>query len=99
MAITSSKYIAFVKIPVQNGKTGSLVVIEDGDGTLDGFKSALTANNVKWEFPLQHATDLTAESVATTGNTLGNCNVVTVDGVTYIGAHVQGLGCSLFKFE
>ena len=24
---------------------------------------------------------------------------VTVDGVTYIGAHIQGLGCSLFKFE
>ena len=72
------------------------MVIEDE--TAD-FKAALTANKVAWEFPLQHESDFAAESLATTGNTLGNCKVVTVDGVTYIGAHVQGLGCSLFKFE
>ena len=97
--MNGKKYIAYVKIETQNGKTGRLVVIEDGDGTLAGFKSALTANKVAWEFPLHHASDFEAESVASTGNTLGNCNVVTVDGVTYIGAHVQSLGCSLFRFE
>lgn len=97
--VNGKKYIAYVKIDQQNGKTGRLVVIEDGDGSLAGFKSALTANKVVWEFPLQHESDFNADSVASTGNTLGNCNVVTVDGVTYIGAHVQGLGCSLFRFE
>ena len=94
--VDGKKYIAYVKIPAQNGRTGSLVVIED---EASDFKTALTANKVAWEFPLQHESDLTAESLASTGNTLGNCKVVTVDGVTYIGAHVQGLGCSLFKFE
>lgn len=97
--VNGKKYIAYVKIDQQNGKTGRLVVIEDGDGSLAGFKSALAANKVVWEFPLQHESDFNADSVASTGNTLGNCNVVTVDGVTYIGAHVQGLGCSLFRFE
>ena len=94
--VDGKKYIAYVKIDNQNGKTGRLVVIED---ETSDFKAALTANKVAWEFPLQHESDLTAESAASTGNTLGNCKVVTVDGVTYIGAHVQGLGCSLFKFE
>ena len=94
--VDGKKYIAYVKIDNQNGKTGRLVVIED---ETSDFKAALTANKVAWEFPLQHESDLAAESAASTGNTLGNCKVVTVDGVTYIGAHVQGLGCSLFKFE
>ena len=94
--VDGKKYIAYVKIDAQNGRTGRLVVIED---ETSDFKAALTANKVAWEFPLQHESDLTAESAASTGNTLGNCKVVTVDGVTYIGAHVQGLGCSLFKFE
>ena len=94
--VDGKKYIAYVKIDNQNGKTGRLVVIED---ETSDFKAALTANKVAWEFPLQHESDLAAESAASTGNTLGNCKVVTVDGVTYIGAHIQGLGCSLFKFE
>ena len=94
--LDGKKYIAYIKIDKQNGKTGRLVVIED---ETSDFKAALTANKVAWEFPLQHESDFAAESLATTGNTLGNCKVVTVDGVTYIGAHVQGLGCSLFKFE
>lgn len=94
--VDGKKYIAYVKIPTQNGRTGRLVVIED---ETSDFKTALTTNKVAWEFPLQHESDLAAESLATTSNTLGNCKVVTVDGVTYIGAHVQGLGCSLFKFE
>ena len=97
--MNGKKYIAYVKIDEKNGKKGRLVVIEDGDGTLKGFKEALTANKVAWQFPLQHETEFETESKATTGNTLGNCKVVTVDGVTYIGAHIQGLGCSLFKFE
>lgn len=97
--VNGKKYIAYVKIDQQNGKTGRLVIIEDGDGSLDGFKAALTANKVAWEFPLQHESDFAAESAASTGNTLGNCKVVTVDGVKYIGAHIQGLGCSLFRFE
>ena len=89
------KYIAYVKIDKANGRTGRLVVIEDeGD-----FKNALTANKVAFEAPLQHESDFAAESAANTGNTLGNCNVVAVDGVTYIGAHVQGLGLSLFKIK
>ena len=94
--VDGKKYIAYVKIDKANGRTGRLVVIED---ETSDFKAALTANKVAYEFPLQHESDLTAESAAVTGNTLGNCKVVTVDGVTYIGAHVQGLGCSLFKFE
>lgn len=94
--VDGKKYIAYVKIDAQNGRTGRLVVIEDETSDL---KAALTANKVAWEFPLQHESDLAAESAASTGNTLGNCKVVTVDGVTYIGAHIQGLGCSLFKFE
>ena len=93
--VNGKKYIAYVKIDKANGRTGRLVVIEDeGD-----FKNALTANKVAFEAPLQHESDFAAESAANTGNTLGNCNVVTVDGVTYIGAHVQGLGLSLFKIE
>jgi hypothetical protein len=94
--VDGKKYIAYVKIDAQNGNTGRLVVIED---ETSDFKAALTANKVAWEFPLQHESDFAAGSAATTGNTLGNCKVVTVDGVTYIGAHIQGLGCSLFKFE
>ena len=97
--VDGKKYIAYVKIDAANGKKGSLVVIEDGDGTLAGFKSALTANTIAWQFPLQHESDLNADSAASTGNTLGNCNVVEIDGITYIGAHIQGLGCSLFRFE
>lgn len=93
--VNGKKYIAYVKIDKANGRTGRLVVIEDeGD-----FKNALTANKVAFEAPLQHESDFAAESAANTGNTLGNCNVVTVDGVTYIGAHIQGLGLSLFKIE
>lgn len=97
--VDGKKYIAYVKVESVNGKKGRLVVIEDGDGTLTGFKTALTNNKVVWEFPIQHESDLNAESLCATGNSLGNCNVVVVDGVTYIGAHVQGLGCSLFRFE
>ena len=97
--MNGKKYIAYVKLDKANGKTGRLIVIEDGNGTLDGFKSALTSNKVVWEFPLQHATDFATESPCSTGNSCGNCKVVTVDGVTYIGAHIQGLGCSVFKLE
>lgn len=97
--VNGKKYIAYVKIDEQNGRTGRLVVIEDGDGTLDGFKSALTANTVVFEAPLQHTSDFETESAASTGNTLGNCNVIAKDGVTYIGAHIQGLGLSLFQIK
>lgn len=97
--VDGKKYIAYVKINEQNGNKGRLVVIRDGDGTLAGFKSALTANTVAWEFPLQHESDFEAGAFQNTAQTLANCKVVTVDGVTYIGAHIQGLGCSLFKFE
>ena len=97
--MNNKKYIAFVKIDEQNGKTGRLVVIEDGDGTIEGFKGALTANTVAWEFPLQHESDFAAEACQVTGNTLGGCFVIDVDDVKYIGAHIQGLGCSLFRFE
>jgi len=94
--VDGKKYIAYVKIDQQNGNTGRLVVLED---ETSDFKAALNAKKVAWEFPLQHESDFAAASPASTGNTLGNCKVVTVDGVTYIGAHIQGLGCSLFKFE
>ncbi len=94
--VDGKKYIAYVKIDQQNGNTGRLVVLED---ETSDFKAALNAKKVAWEFPLQHESDFAAASAASTGNTLGNCKVVTVDGVTYIGAHIQGLGCSLFKFE
>lgn len=97
--VNGKKYIAYVKIDEQNGRTGRLVVIEDGDGTLAGFKSALTANTVVFEAPLQHTSDFDTESAASTGNTLGNCNVIAKDGVTYIGAHIQGLGLSLFQIK
>lgn len=97
--VDGKKYIAYVKIDKVNGKTGRLVVLEDGDGTLAGFKTALTENKIACEFPLQHESSLTSESLCSTGNTLGNCNVITVDGVTYIGAHLQGLGLSLFRFN
>ena len=97
--IGGKKYVAYVKVESVNGKKGRLVVIEDGDGTLAGFKTALTDNAVAWEFPIQHESDFAAESLCATGNSLGNCNVVVVDGVTYIGAHIQGIGCSLFRFE
>ena len=93
--VDGKKYIAYVKIDKENGRTGRLVVIEDATSN---FKEALTENKVVCQFPLQHESDLAAESAAITSNTLGNCKVVTVDGVTYIGAHVQGLGLSLFKF-
>lgn len=94
--VDGKKYIAYVKVDEQNGRTGRLVVLEDETSDL---KAALNAKKVAWEFPLQHESDFAAASAASTGNTLGNCKVVTVDGVTYIGAHIQGLGCSLFKFE
>jgi len=94
--VDGKKYIVYVKIDQQNGNTGRLVVLED---ETSDFKAALNAKKVAWEFPLQHESDFAAASPASTGNTLGNCKVVTVDGVTYIGAHIQGLGCSLFKFE
>ena len=94
--VDGKKYIAYVKVDEQNGRTGRLVVLED---ETSDFKAALNAKKVAWEFPLQHESDFAAASAASTGNTLGNCKVVTVDGVTYIGAHIQGLGCSLFKFE
>lgn len=97
--MNGKNYVAYVKVESVNGKKGSLVVIEDGDGTLEGFKTALTNNKVAWEFPIQHESDAAAESLCATGNSLGNCNVVVVDGVTYIGAHIQGIGCSLFRFE
>ena len=76
-----------------------VLAMEDGDGTIEGFKGALTANTVAWEFPLQHESDFAAEACQVTGNTLGGCFVIDVDDVKYIGAHIQGLGCSLFRFE
>ncbi len=94
--INGKKYIAYVKIDEQNGKTGRLVVIED---ETSDFKAALDAKKVVFEAPLQHSSDFATESAASTGNTLGNCNVIVKDGVTYIGAHIQGLGLSLFQVK
>ena len=75
-------------------------------GLLVGFlaqfminKTALKANKVVFEAPLQHSTEFEKDSAASTGNTLGNCNVIVKDGVTYIGAHIQGLGLSLFQVK
>lgn len=97
--VNDSKYIVYVKIDKANGRTGRLMIIRDGDGTLDGFKSALTANNVVFEAPLHHISKLDKESLSYTGNTLANCKVVVKDGVTYIGAHIQGLGLSVFQVK
>lgn len=94
--VDGKKYIAYVKIDEQNGRTGRLVVIED---EVSDFKTALTANITVFEAPLQHTSDFTFASAATTGSTLGNCNVVVKDGITYIGAHIQGLGLSLFQVK
>lgn len=97
--MNGQKYIAYVKVEEANGNKARLVVIEDGDGTLAGFKTALTNQKIAWEFPLQHESDFSVEAFQATGNSLGNCKVMEIDGVTYIGAHAQGLGCSLFRFE
>lgn len=94
--VNGKKYIAYVKIDKQNGGTGRLVVIED---EASDFKTALTANKVAFEAPLQHTSEFDTPSAATTGNTLGNCNVIVKNGVTYIGAHIQGLGLSLFQVK
>ena len=94
--INGKKYIAYVKIDKMNGRTGRLVVIED---ETSDFKTALKANKVVFEAPLQHSTEFEKDSAASTGNTLGNCNVIVKDGVTYIGAHIQGLGLSLFQVK
>lgn len=94
--INGKKYIAYVKIDKMNGRTGRLVVIED---ETSDFKTALNANKVVFEAPLQHSSEFNTDSAASTGNTLGNCNVIVKDGVTYIGAHIQGLGLSLFQVK
>lgn len=94
--VDGKKYIAYIKIDKQNGGTGRLVVIED---EASDFKTALTANKVAFEAPLQHTSEFDTPSAATTGNTLGNCNVIVKDGITYIGAHIQGLGLSLFQVK
>ena len=95
--VDNQKYIAFVKIDAENGNTGRLVIIKDGDGTLAGFKKALTDNVIVCEFPIQHESSLTTPAYQTTANTLGSCKLIEINGEKFLGAHIQGLGCSLFK--
>ena len=100
--MNGKKYIAYTKVEGLLSPKARLVVIEDGDGTIAGFKKALTDHVVAWEFPLQSESDFNAKAYqqeGVAGNSLGNCCVIESADATYIGAHAQGIGLSLFKFE
>ena len=79
------------KVTSNNADLG--IVISDDAADL---KAALETNDVVYESYL-HDTEITLSCWSS--NTMANCAVATKDGVTYIVAHQQNVGVSVFKLN
>ena len=78
-----------------------LRIINDVNGTADGFMETLIKNDVVFEGAVQiekdEATTEVVSGATYSGNTMGNCSVAYVDGGVIIVSHQQNTGIAVFK--
>ena len=93
------KYIAYHNM--YNAARGWLRIINDVNGTADGFMETLIKNDVVFEGAVQiekdEATTEVVSGATYSGNTMGNCSVAYVDGGVIIVSHQQNTGIAVFK--
>lgn len=91
-------YISYVALDESCAK-GSVRVIADPAGTPEGLLSALQAQEVIMDLPLQAELDASVVSPYPSTHSTGDCVVREVNGKVYMAAMIQNVGLSLFEID
>lgn len=91
-------YISYVALDESLAK-GSVRVIADPAGTPEGLLSALQAQDVIMDRPLQDELDETVVSPYPSSHSTGDCVVREINGKVYMAAMIQNVGLSLFEIN